>query len=128
MFIPPTVRHVEKVLRTGKEGMIATEPLPVQGDEAFLREGTKLAYGAESLGWRKGLVCCISLARSRPCCLYGAMWVIRNTKRLANSLDRLLTSQLHHRRPEDSVHISHSLSTNDSYQGDISAITDVCGA
>lgn len=56
IFIPPTVRYVEKRMRAEQESVLARDALPIQGDEKFLSEGTKLAYGAASPAWRKGLV------------------------------------------------------------------------
>jgi aspartate aminotransferase len=51
IFIPPTVRHVEKQLRN--ERILLLDPLPIQGLESFLDVGNKLAYGAESPAYRK---------------------------------------------------------------------------
>ena len=51
IFIPPTVRHVEKQLRN--ERILLLEPLPIQGLESFLDVGNKLAYGADSPAYRK---------------------------------------------------------------------------
>lgn len=53
IFIPPTVRYIEKTMRADKESILAKDALPIQGDERFLREGTKLVYGGESVIWRK---------------------------------------------------------------------------
>jgi hypothetical protein len=58
IFIPPTVRHVEKQLRN--ERILLLDPLPIQGLESFLDVGNKLAYGAESPAYRKERVCLIS--------------------------------------------------------------------
>jgi aspartate/tyrosine/aromatic aminotransferase len=56
IFIPPTVRYVEKMMRADKESILAKDAIPIQGDEKFLREGTKLVYGGESTVWRKSHV------------------------------------------------------------------------
>lgn len=51
IFIPPTVRHVEKLLRN--ERILLLDPLPIQGLEPFLDVGTRLAYGQDSPAYRK---------------------------------------------------------------------------
>lgn len=56
IFIPPTVRYVEKIMRADKESVLAKDALPIQGDGRFLREGTRLVYGEESNVWKKGSV------------------------------------------------------------------------
>ncbi|KAI9633044.1 aspartate aminotransferase-P2, mitochondrial precursor [Dioszegia hungarica] len=56
IFIPPTVRYVEKTMRADKESVLARDALPIQGDEQFFKEGTRLIYGAESTVWKRGLV------------------------------------------------------------------------
>lgn len=51
IFIPPTVRHVEKLLRN--EQILLLDPLPIQGLETFLDVGVRLAYGPDSPAYRK---------------------------------------------------------------------------
>ncbi|WWC65708.1 uncharacterized protein I303_108329 [Kwoniella dejecticola CBS 10117] len=50
IFIPPTVRYVEKNLRN--ENILAREALPIEGYAPFLDAGVKFAYGAESQAYR----------------------------------------------------------------------------
>ncbi|KAK6908754.1 hypothetical protein L486_01602 [Kwoniella mangroviensis CBS 10435] len=50
IFIPPTVRYVEKNLRN--ENILAREALPIEGYSPFLDAGTKFAYGSESQAYR----------------------------------------------------------------------------
>ena len=50
IFIPPTVRYVEKQMRT--ENLLAREALPVWGDEQFLEEGVKFAYGPDNVSFQ----------------------------------------------------------------------------
>jgi len=45
IFVPPTVKYAEKQMRT--ESVLAEEALPAWGDQAFLNEGLKFAYGEE---------------------------------------------------------------------------------
>lgn len=51
IFIPPTVRHVEKQLRN--ERILLLDPLPIQGLDPFLDVGVRLAYGHDSPAYRK---------------------------------------------------------------------------
>ncbi|ORX37874.1 pyridoxal phosphate-dependent transferase [Kockovaella imperatae] len=44
-FLPPTVRHAEKQLRNAE--LFNRDALPVWGDERFLAEGIKFAYGSD---------------------------------------------------------------------------------
>lgn len=57
IFIPPTVRHVEKTLRN--ERILLLDPLPIQGLDSFLDVGTRLAYGQDSPAYRKERVSAI---------------------------------------------------------------------
>lgn len=50
VFIPPTVRHVEKGLRN--EPILTRDPLPIEGYHPFLDSGTRLAYGANTPAYR----------------------------------------------------------------------------
>ncbi|WVW86749.1 hypothetical protein I302_108803 [Kwoniella bestiolae CBS 10118] len=50
IFIPPTVRYVEKNLRN--ENILAREALPIEGYAPFLDAGIKFAYGVESQAYR----------------------------------------------------------------------------
>ncbi|WWC73523.1 uncharacterized protein I206_107495 [Kwoniella pini CBS 10737] len=50
IFIPPTVRYVEKNLRN--DNILAREALPVEGYAPFLDVGVKFAYGADSQAYR----------------------------------------------------------------------------
>ncbi|WWC95539.1 hypothetical protein V866_002404 [Kwoniella sp. B9012] len=50
IFIPPTVRYVEKNLRN--ENILAREALPIEGYSPFLDAGIKFAYGSESQAYR----------------------------------------------------------------------------
>jgi aspartate aminotransferase len=50
IFIPPTVRHVEKSL--GNETILTRDPLPIEGYHPFLDLGTRLAYGANTPAYR----------------------------------------------------------------------------
>ncbi|WVR08207.1 hypothetical protein IAU60_005254 [Kwoniella sp. DSM 27419] len=50
IFVPPTVRYVEKNLRN--ENILSREALPIGGHAPFLDVGTKFAYGAESQAYR----------------------------------------------------------------------------
>lgn len=54
VFLPPTVKHVEKAMRT--ENILSKEPLSTMGDPRFLAAATKFAYGADSPGIKKDLV------------------------------------------------------------------------
>jgi aspartate aminotransferase len=54
IFIPPTVRYVEKKLRN--ENILAEEALPIQGYESFLDLGTRFAYGGDTPAYKKHLV------------------------------------------------------------------------
>lgn len=68
IFIPPTVRHVDKGMRT--ENLISREPLPIQGDALFLTEGTRFAYGADSAACKKNLVSHHTRAALMTGCIY----------------------------------------------------------
>lgn len=50
IFIPPTVRHVEKGLN--KETILTRDPLPIEGYHPFLDLGTRLAYGANTPAYK----------------------------------------------------------------------------
>ncbi|WWD04308.1 hypothetical protein V865_002377 [Kwoniella europaea PYCC6329] len=50
IFIPPTVRYVEKNFRN--ENILAREALPIEGYTPFLDAGIKFAYGSESQAYR----------------------------------------------------------------------------
>ena len=54
IFIPPTVRYVEKQMR--KSDFVAREALPIWGDDAFLEEGIKFAYGSDHVRFQKSNV------------------------------------------------------------------------
>ncbi|GFZ50063.1 hypothetical protein JCM24511_07816 [Saitozyma sp. JCM 24511] len=54
IFIPPTVRYVEKKLRN--ENILAEEALPIQGYESFLDHGTRFAYGGDTPAYKKHLI------------------------------------------------------------------------
>ena len=45
IFVPPTVRYVEKQMRN--ESILSSEALPSWGDEKFLEAGIRFAYGAD---------------------------------------------------------------------------------
>jgi aspartate aminotransferase len=51
IFVPPTVRYVEKQMRN--ESMLAAEALPVWGDDKFLEAGIKFAYGPDEKRYRR---------------------------------------------------------------------------
>ncbi|KAK1923721.1 pyridoxal phosphate-dependent transferase [Papiliotrema laurentii] len=51
IFVPPTVRYVEKQMRN--ESMLAAEALPVWGDDKFLEAGIKFAYGTDEKRYRR---------------------------------------------------------------------------
>ncbi|ORY34865.1 pyridoxal phosphate-dependent transferase [Naematelia encephala] len=46
IFVPPTVRYAEKLLR--QEEILSKDALPIEGDDRFLDAGIKFAYGADS--------------------------------------------------------------------------------
>ncbi|WRT69523.1 uncharacterized protein IL334_006510 [Kwoniella shivajii] len=50
IFIPPTVRYVEKNLRN--ENILAREALPIEGYAPFLDVGVRFAYGVDSQPYR----------------------------------------------------------------------------
>ncbi|WVQ96110.1 hypothetical protein IAU59_003212 [Kwoniella sp. CBS 9459] len=50
LFVPPTVRYVEKNLRN--ENFLARDTLPVEGYAQFLDAGVRFAYGVESQAYR----------------------------------------------------------------------------
>ncbi|WVF68585.1 hypothetical protein IAT40_003354 [Kwoniella sp. CBS 6097] len=50
LFVPPTVRYVEKNLRN--DNFLSRETLPVEGHAQFLDVGVRFAYGAESQAYR----------------------------------------------------------------------------
>jgi aspartate aminotransferase len=51
IFIPPTVRYVEKQMRN--ENILANEALPIWGDERFLQSALKFAYGEDTAHLKK---------------------------------------------------------------------------
>jgi aspartate/tyrosine/aromatic aminotransferase len=61
IFIPPTVRYIEKKMRD--ENILAKEPLSIQGDPKFLAEATTFAYGADAPAIKKDLVSSLSSER-----------------------------------------------------------------
>lgn len=63
IFIPPTVRHVEKQLRN--ERILLLDPLPIQGLDPFLDVGVRLAYGHDSPAYRKERASRIVYTRQR---------------------------------------------------------------
>ena len=50
LFIPPTVRYVEKHMVN--ENILTREALPVEGHAPFLDLGVKFAYGVDSTAYR----------------------------------------------------------------------------
>lgn len=63
VFVPPTIKHVEKEMFEQKVSFWSKDPLSIQGDPEFLAAATKFGYGDDSTAIKKDLVSLLKLAK-----------------------------------------------------------------
>ncbi|KAL7424869.1 aspartate transaminase aat1 [Cryptotrichosporon argae] len=82
-FIPPTVRHVDKILRA--ESMLL-EATPIEGHAGFLDVGTRFAYGEDSAAYKNKRISAIQAVSLTGAIRLAATFVSRFPPSLTRSI------------------------------------------